>query len=242
MAWEVQITGDLQGLRELSRLMTRDDAKVYERDGSYYLESEKFRDLASADAVKSAATEILALLTGCLRLLIGGKAPLQIANIARLRPDGPRDIFVWVNETLELRFTATASIQGIGGSAQRELSAPGLPDWFSLGCRDAAVTKAFRLYGKTPHTWTDLYRLFEVIKDDAGGEKRIVAQGLTTSRAIRRFRHTANSVTAAGDEARHGTEKKKPPAHPMTLGEGKSFMETLLKKWLRWKLQGGMIG
>ena len=81
--------------------------------------------------------------------------------------------------------------------------------------------------------WVDLYRLFEVIEAGAGGARALVDGGWASNAQIRRFKHTAKSVAAAGDEARHGAEHGERPADPMTLDEARGFIDGLLRRWLQ---------
>jgi hypothetical protein len=55
---------------------------------------------------------------------------------------------------------------------------------------------------------------------------------LNWSLAFSGSKHSANSVKAAGDQARHGVEEKAPPVDPMTITEAKSLVDILLARWL----------
>jgi hypothetical protein len=76
--------------------------------------------------------------------------------------------------------------------------------------------------------------LYEVIESGGGGGNTIVARGWARKSQLRRFRHSANSVAVAGDEARHGVEATQPPAEAMSLGEARSFIDGLLRRWLEY--------
>ncbi|WP_337286430.1 hypothetical protein [Candidatus Methylomirabilis sp.] len=52
---------------------------------------------------------------------------------------------------------------------------------------------------------------------------------------VKRFTRTANSVTTAGDQARHGKERTAPPAKPMPLASARNLIDGLLRSWLAWK-------
>jgi hypothetical protein len=55
----------------------------------------------------------------------------------------------------------------------------------------------------------------------------------TVSRAdVGRFTHTAQSPTALGDAARHGTEKTTPPVRPMPFDEARTLINRILRIWL----------
>jgi hypothetical protein len=60
----------------------------------------------------------------------------------------------------------------------------------------------------------------------------VAAAGWASEAQLRRFKHSANSVKAAGDEARHGVEATAPPVDPMTITEAKSLVDILLARWL----------
>src|SRR6266849_8946952 len=94
--------------------------------------------------------------------------------------------------------------------------------------------KALRLRDDDSRGWVELYRLYEVIESDIG-RPVIVANGWVSDRDIGRFKHTANSVEAAGDEARHGKEETDPPARPLSLAEARTLIDRLLSGWLAFK-------
>jgi hypothetical protein len=101
-----------------------------------------------------------------------------------------------------------------------------------LGTRDAAVAKALRLLdAEDAKTWVGLYRLYEVIERDAGGEKGMRARGWS-SPTLNRFKHCANSVAVAGDGARPGREVKNPPKLRMSLADAEDCVRKLMNDWL----------
>ena len=91
------------------------------------------------------------------------------------------------------------------------------------------------MLGADAHDWVGLYRLYEVIEADVGGEDKIVKAGWTTKKAIGRFTRTANSPDAIGDAARHGKQSGEPPPNPMDLSEAISLVKVILHNWLRTK-------
>lgn len=85
---------------------------------------------------------------------------------------------------------------------------------------------------KSQLLWTDLYRLFEVVVDGAGGIDVIVTDGWASRTQLRRFKHSANSVKAAGDQARHGVEPTTPPPDAMTISEARALLDILWRDGL----------
>ncbi|MCE8424927.1 MAG: hypothetical protein J5U17_04025 [Candidatus Methanoperedens sp.] len=121
------------------------------------------------------------------------------------------------------------------GTIQEIHQADPIPKWVTAAKHNTNVTKALRLFGAGTHDWVSLYRIYEVIENDVGGKSKIIKKGWTTDKAIRRFKYTANSPGAIGDEARHGNQKEPSPKDPMALSEAKFLIETILHNWLRLK-------
>jgi hypothetical protein len=236
MKWEVQINGDALDLKELSKSLVDDDLRVREQNGQYFLESNRFENLTKSEDVSSLSDDILKVLTGAVRLSLGGRTPLHVANTARVRPDGGRDVFVTVSDTIHFRDTISIEITRSDGTKEVIHPAHSVPGWIKLGLTDQNVVKALRLLGTDEHTWVSLYRLFEVIEDDVGGLDKIATSGWATKISIKRFKHTANSPGAVGDASRHGKESTTPPADPMDLSEARALVEVILHNWLRSKV------
>lgn len=237
MNWEVQIAGDVTDLKELSKSLKDDELRVMERDDQYFLVSVKFYELATSEEVTSTATEILQLLTASARLALGGRTPIEIVNIARIRGDGGKDIFVSASETAHARDMFGIEIHRKDGTVEVFNPADKVPDWIRIGLSDEKVAKVLRLFGANEHDWVSLYRLYEVIEDDIGGIEKITGKGWITKTLVKRFKHTANSPSVVGDTSRHGKESTSPPKNPMNLAEAKSLIEVILHNWLRSKLE-----
>lgn len=236
MKWDVQITGDVFDLRELSKSLVDDELRVFERNGQYCLESNTFETLTTPEKVSSLAKEILQVLTGAVRLSLGGRTPLHVANIARLPPGGDREVFLTLSDTIHARTTMALEIVKANGTTQVVGPADKVPGWVRLGLGDSKVAKALRLLGTDEHNWVSLYRLYEVIEEDVGGVDRLAKCGWAARTAIRRFKYTANSPGAVGDASRHGKESTTPPTDPMDISEARALVELILHNWLRSKV------
>jgi hypothetical protein len=235
MKWEVQLNGDAHDLRELAKSLTNDELRIIERDQQFFLETIRFSKLTSSEEVTSVTSDILPILTGAARLSLGGKTPLQIANVAKVRENGGRDVFVSVSDTINVRTTVGVEITRSDGSVEVVNPADKVLDWVNVALKNDNVAKALRLLGADEHDWVSLYRLYEVIEADVGGIDKIASEGWATKKAIKRFKHTANSPGAIGDSARHGKEASEPPVDPMDLGEAVPLVEVILHNWLRSK-------
>jgi hypothetical protein len=236
MKWEVQISGDATDLKELAKSLKDDVLRIVERNNQYFLESIRFDLFTRSEEVNSATVEILSVLTGAVRLALGGRTPIRIANIAKVRDDGGRDIFVTVSDTIHVRDMVSLEIKRSDGTVEVINPADKVPDWINLALKNQKVTKTLRLLGTEEQTWVSLYRLYEVIEGDVGSLDELADKGWATKSAIRWFKHTANSPSVVGDASRHGKESTTPPVNPMDLGEARALIELILHNWLRSKL------
>lgn len=238
MKWEIKLSGDTFDLKKLAESVLNDDLRVSERDDQYYLESRRFESVATHEEVSAEASKILGILTGAIRLWLGGRTPLSIATVAQVQQDGKLKYFVCLNATAHARATVSTKIQKNDGTIGAVNPDEEIPGWVNLAFHDnKVIAKVLRLLGaEKEHDWTSLNRLYEEIEGDVGSKEKIKSEGWASIKLIDRFKHTANSSTA-GDASRHGGKKMaKPPKHPMTIGQARVFIMLILHNWLEWKM------
>ncbi|HHX68456.1 MAG TPA: hypothetical protein GX708_10445 [Gallicola sp.] len=165
------------------------------------------------------------------------RTPIKTNLCSRIRPDGGRDHYSYFSDNIFVKDNLT--IKKIKSNEKYELVKPAdnILRWVRLGLKDKNVQKALRLYGMGNLDWVNLYRLYEVIEDDLNrySSKNVVQRGWATQKSIKRFKHTANSPGAIGDDSRHGKEYTKPPKNPMSLNEAHTLVEFIFHNWLRYK-------
>jgi hypothetical protein len=108
---------------------------------------------------------------------------------------------------------------GGGGGTARHSGAPGAP------------TSVLRLLDG-PFDWPDLYRIYEVIKADIGGDPEIAERRWATDADLTRFRRSANHPQVAGDRSRHGSTDDAPPPRPMDLRHAVALIKRLARNYL----------
>ena len=118
MKWEIQVSGDARDLKELSKSLINDELRITERDGQFYLESTRFESLNTYQEVSSVVSEILPMLTGATRLALGGRTPLRMGGVARIKEDGTREIFLFASDTMHVTELAIVEIQRNDGTVE----------------------------------------------------------------------------------------------------------------------------
>jgi len=234
MDWEVHVSGPQSILDELVYAFDDGDITLTRVGDQFVLRSRTLQNLADSAAVRSEAERIVEALSGISRVLLQSDRPLNVASLAEVRADGTRNIFVQV-EPAVLRVGAglvSVVVTHSDGRIEEHRPSDPAPIWLGRALSDAATARALRLRDAGHLSWTDLYRLYEVIEAGAGGADGILAKDWISRSQLRRFKHSANSVSAAGDQARHGVETTQPPADAMTLSEARSLIDILLGRWL----------
>ncbi|MBN1762727.1 MAG: hypothetical protein JW878_06605 [Methanomicrobia archaeon] len=234
MEWYVEITGESFDLEELSKSLNSPELCITQEGNAFILKSTDFNILKDANEVRTRASEILSLINGSARLALEMRKPLEVGSVVEITDDGKRRLF----DLIEFagccfgRVSVSTTIVKANGTVQEQEShqADPIVDWIAIARYDTNVATVLRLFNKNLD-WVNLYRIYEVIESDVGGIDNIIEEEWTTKRTIKRFKYTANSPDAIGDESRHG-KKLMPPKDPMTFPEARSLIKTLAHKWL----------
>jgi hypothetical protein len=235
MTWKIRIAGNQHDIEELKRSFSGVSISVTKGNDGDYLEHEQFAACKTADEVLQISSKVLAILNGATRLALGGNSVITESGVLQEREDGTSQFYMHVSETINVRDSFSITVMDSDGNVVEEIHpADEVPVWVSLGLKDEAVEKVFRLFG-LQHDWVGLYRIYEVIEHDAGGIDAIANNDWARKSSLKLFKHTANSPGAIGDDARHGKEASAPPPKPMLLSEGRALIETLVHYWLRAK-------
>lgn len=237
--WEVQIQGNLSDLDHLARhfetglmRITRD-----ERDDSFLYQSDAFTSCATSEEVLQICEGEFAVLSGVLKFVRGSRELLRTGAVYKRHPNGSRDVFVHIHDSINVRVEmgeVTVTVTDVEGNIiNRPSPPPRTVSISALAARDEAVGKVMRLIAAPDaNTWVSLYRMHEVIESDIGGECSLKKTGWGSMSDLKRFKRSANSVTVAGDKARHGKEHEVPPANPMIIGEAEAYVNYVLHAWL----------
>jgi len=231
--WEADLIGDTFDLTELVQATKGKDPSVIKTANGFGLRYSEFDSLASYKEVQESAAGMVKLLSGMCKVLISTRIPLGISGITRYMPDGTRHCFNTVEERLSVRGTMSMTVTGGDGTVAEIHQADPVIRWLLLARRYEPVAKAFRLFGDPQLGWVTLYKIYELIESDVGGPKAITKAGWTSQSTISRFKHSANSPSVGGDDARHGTETTTPPSKPMDLAEARVMIKMMMHNWLR---------
>jgi hypothetical protein len=226
--WYLVVRGsdvDLARLKELF-VTSAEHSLLDEKPGEWRLRSSTVESSSGPEVAWPALRELLGRLSDIAAAAADDRVRLTPGVLGRTRPDGHDDLFVFPEAAhLKLRtFPPTVAINGV-------MPEPRHVKLLRLEPTNQHLRLAMHFLNANL-TWFDLWKAFEVIREACGGEKALADKGWTTRAEIVRFRHTANSYHAVGDEARHASPRHPPPSTPMSLDEADGFVRRLLARWV----------
>ncbi len=223
MTWEIRLNGESESLRRLGELFAAGDPIVeQDADGYYVLKAAAMESVDRADAT-TRAEEAVAILNGAARLIDPSITAVRFGQHVRHPVHGT---YAVVSSTLELRWRVESNDPADSPSFARE--------YFRLAFRNDAVAEVLRLLCDRHLEWAVLWKIYEIIVDDLGSKKALLATGWTDESQLSSFGAAANRPDVSGDKARHAPSRGAPPAHaPLTLKQGQSYILRLARNWLQ---------
>lgn len=241
MNWEVSVQGRDGDLQYLARHFTSPPTVVAQSDSGpvYVLRLDAFNACKDSTEVLKCAERQLVILSGILKLEKSSADTVRAGAVFRRR-NGGRDVFVHIRDTWRITMDMGEPVVTVRDAEGNVVSKPEVPApavrIAALCGVDPNVEKVMRLVAATDaKSWVGLYRIYEVVESDVGGQALLAQKSWGSTGDRERFKHSANSVTVAGDEARHGKEHRLPPKNPMTLEEAGVYVEQLVRRWLEAK-------
>ncbi len=242
--WRVEVQGSPSDLEYLvgSSVAPSGRFSIGDRGEGYFYESDSFSNCSSEDEILKIAAQELCVLSGVLKWTRYSPEKLRAVAVFRRNATGGRDVFLNIHDEVqvreELRRLADAQAEATCTVTTSSERLPGTSATAWLAANDLSVAKTMRLLVAPDHkSWVGMYRIYEVIAEDVGGERLLKTLGWCLAVDISRFKHSANSAAVGGDTARHGSETKRPPSHPMSIDEAWTCVNSLIDGWLlsKWR-------
>jgi hypothetical protein len=229
--WWARLEGEEFDLEALAvALDDRSQVQIRRFDDRYYLGMAEFDQLDAPDDVQTRAGEVLRIVNGAARVQYGDNCEVRVDAAARVQPDGQIQHFIHVSGTIHARGRISGTLTTSGESVPLAREPTIAEQALATGLNDLQAERALRIFGRDDVDYRDLYHVFEIAEAACGSG--IYSDGTVTRAEVRRFKHTANSVHALGDQARHGREATQPPSQPMTFPEARSLVGRVLRVWL----------
>jgi len=229
--WQLRLAGNTAELERLVSELNEPALAVKRDDRGFYLTAAAHGVDEKANPTKLAIDALIAKLNGLVGLLFCNRAVITLAGLEFARDDGSR-IAVGFMAPIVAR---SAIVIGHGVALRNGVRIPP-PRSRAARLIEATETNVdaehvLRIFGDDLD-WVAMYKVVEIVKKHSGGESGIANAGWATKKEVNLFTHTANSVGALGDHARHGVETTQPPIAPMMKEDGVALVRRLALRWL----------
>lgn len=144
-----------------------------DRDGGFLYQSDSFVACHTFEDVLNLANHELRVLSGVLKLMRDSPEPLGVGAVYRRNAAGGRDVFLHIQETLQVRaeFGEVTVTDADGKVITGSAPPPRTVKIAQIAAIDTSIEKAMRLIAATDHkSWVGMYRIHEVIEADIGSE------------------------------------------------------------------------
>jgi hypothetical protein len=228
--WWARLEGQEFDLEALAgALGDRCPVQIRQFDGRYYLRMAEFEQLSESGEVETRAGEVLRLVNGAARVQYGDNREVRVDAAARVQPNGQIQHFVHLSGAVHARARVSATLT-VNGEAVPAAPGPTIAERaVGAALNNPQAERALRIFGRDDVDYRDLYHVFEIAEAAIGSG--IYSDGTVTDAEVRQFKHTANSVHALGDQARHGHEATQPPSQPTSFAEAQALVGRVLHAW-----------
>ena len=233
--WRVRVEGTRVALKELPRFLPP-ACSIVDWDGMRCLKSPLFDTLHEAAEVMRAAAKFLEAANLVAALRARGWHPVACDAVAEVREDETKQWvkFLSASITVSASMTASATVVRADGTIEGPSDPPAFNNEAQLVMQSVPVRQALSFLQEG--SWESLYKAYEIVRADVGGDQALCALGWAAGPVLSRFRHTCQSPTALGAEARHGVEPAAPPARPLEYAEARNLVASLFAKWVEGQL------
>jgi hypothetical protein len=195
--WYVVVRGIDSDLARLKAVSERSSEVSLEEEvpNEWRLRSATVEPHLGPKDARSALEDLLVRLADVAAAAGYTRVRVSAGALGRSREDGASDLWVFP-ETIRIRAQVFPPTVSVGGVVPEPFEAKLL--------RLEASNEHLRLavhFLNADLSWFNLWKSYENLRDGNGGEKGLVASGWTTDNECERFRRTANTRSAVGDEA-----------------------------------------
>ena len=208
---------DLQsGLSSINWTITKDEDK-------YYLNSELLDELSDNREIVSKAGEFLDIINGGANVLYSNHERVKVGNLKIIKDNGANHVLITGTARIKLKSRLRETL-----TTNTENDQPIIETWLDKSQTNQDIRDVLHFFNEI--TWWNLYKIFEIIRDDAGGQKGLYK--LADRNELKHFSQAAQSRELLGDKARHASKKYKAPLVDLTIDQGTDIIARLFRNWV----------
>lgn len=221
----VELIGNRLDLDDIKKRLKSSVWEILIEEDKYYLTSENLDVLEDNRDTLSVAKQFVEILNGVSNVIHLDHRNINVGDLKRVSADGKRH-FVMITETLKLRDRLSITIirDGVDVTESMDSSIP-LSKWLEKAEENENVMSVVHFFNEI--TWYNLYKIYEVINRDVGGQKELY-------RMIDKDR--ISSFTNNAQYVRHAKRLGEKPTKSMNIYEAHLLIKELAEKWMGMKV------
>ncbi|HEU0130298.1 MAG TPA: hypothetical protein VFQ85_04815 [Mycobacteriales bacterium] len=235
MTWSAYLRGDADDLHALGDQFGSGDVVVEQHGDEWALTSPRWTRDVDLAVIRNEAGLLVRRLDGVGRMLDPDFGGVELVG---RYTDGTGTHLVITVDGIASRArvgTATIVVTDADGNVVPPPTPPPpvAPTYVRLAERNADVDEVLGVFAQSPSLgWVELYKVFEIVRADVGGDNRLSGSGLALPVEISAFRASACLPSVSGSAARHARASGGVPKRTMTIDEGRRFVRRLVAAWL----------
>lgn len=205
--------------------------KIIKESNSYYLTSDFLTENVENKDVELKAKQFVDIINGALVIILGAHKRIETTGIVEVSDMGTKSIFVEVNEKMKAQEINKAIIIRNGEALEEQISV--FEELIKLAELYKSVQDVLHFFNEIEITWWNLYKIFEIIRDDLGSQKKTYE--IVSKAELSLFTQAAQSRELLGDDARHASKKYPSPNKDITIIEAEQTVRKLFEGWIKLK-------
>ena len=238
MIYDVIVEGDAADLALAEDCFGRGAVRIRKDGDVHLLDFPALRTFNDMEQVRAAAEKVLWTVNAALKIHEPALRPLRFSVVRTQDESGQKKHYVLKAETGHFKLRGgVATLKVIGTDGKVKDPGPSLPEQVqAVAGDDPAVHRALTLWSEDRHDGAVVYKIYELIRDDCGGDDGIASSGLASKSEQSVFRGSVNRSDVLGEYARHAITT----GSTMTAGECEAFIRGLLLRWIEQKYADGL--
>lgn len=232
--WRAKLKGSGIDLRRAAHLFRTAHYHVIEERSDFYLVSPELLQVETGEADER-AKDIVARMNAVMLLEDPGSEPVVVHGVQRTDQGPGAPCIVTMSPVV---MTGRGALFAELTKAQSEEGEPSPSEaerWINAATRDPAVAKVLRFLSSRS-TPSHLYKAYEVLREDMGGESELRLRRWATRDALSRFRFAIQDEQTSGEAARHAIPAAGAPRNQWTIERAEEFLRRLVRVWLNFKV------
>jgi hypothetical protein len=225
---KVQLIGERIDIEDLQFVLNTIGWKIILEDDTFYLCNDSMDGYTDTNDIISLTKQFLDILNGAIKILYDDHKLVTIGNIIKEENNGKKH-YVMLADSITLRNRLRATLT-IAGQKSEKPEPTNVEIWLYKSENNPKVRDVLHFFNDI--TWWNLYKIFEIVRDDIGIEE---IKKLIDNERLKTFKQAAQSKDYIGDQARHAAEKYLPPEKNITLMESYYLIKSLFEKWVNSK-------